>query len=154
MIRVPSQFNGTFITRHFFPRFFRHNDLQSINAGHCYDWAYYAWRLFPNVVLWTTDYHAWVQVGKKFYDSETNPKGVLNFMHLGCNRRHGPDPWADQHPVRMDVKDFQKFWNKHGGGFKNHWDSMLEGSLQKVLGKRYSERTPILHKPQPAMFIP
>lgn len=158
MIRVPRKFNGPFITRHFFADYLSRKWVQGINQGRCYDWAYFAYRMFPDVTLWTTDYHAWVQVwdrekGYRFFDSET-PKGVKSFMELGCNRRHGPMPWSDQAPTRMNVKDFKEFWNKHGGGFKRHWDSMLEVDLKKVLGKRYREDGPIFFKPTPALVIP
>lgn len=153
MIRVPNNFNGSFITRHFFPDFLKYDNVQGINSGYCYDWAYYAYRLFPDVKLWTTDYHAWVQVGKKFFDSETR-NGVSNFMLLGCNRRHGPIPWEILPPIRMEVDSFKPFWDEHGGGHKRHWDSMLEKKLKKVLGKRYSEMTPIFAKPKPALVVP
>ncbi len=163
MIRVPRNFNGPFITRHFFPWNFKHNALKIINQGRCYDWAYFAHRLF-GVQLWATDYHAWVEVNSqdpktyqwshRFFDSET-PNGVSNFMLLGCNKRNAfPVPWDGQAPKRMELTEFKTFWDKEGGGFKRHWDSMLEGDLKRVLGKRYSELTPIFTKPQPATVIP
>jgi len=154
MIRTPHQFNGLFITRHFFPKYLKYNNVSAINSGRCYDWAYFAYRMFPNVQLWTTDYHAWIQVGKKFYDSETKA-GVSNFMLLGCNKRHAPTPWEDQPPIRASVLWFKSFWDKHGGGYKRHWDSMLEADLKEILGKRYTEATPIFQPPvQPALVIP
>lgn len=160
MIRVPQNFNGQFITRHFFPDYLKHNNVRGINSGRCYDWAYFAYRMFPNVELWTTDYHAWIHLRDEstdwknlFFDSETL-KGVTNFMLLGCNRRHGPAPWDLQPPRRMGVELFKSFWNEHGGGYKRHWDSMLEKDLQRVLGKRYSEMTPIFAKPKPALVVP
>ena len=160
MIRQPQNFNSFFVTRHFFPDYLRHNNVRGINGGRCYDWAYYAHRIF-GVQLWTTDYHAWVQVPQEekwhwkqlFFDSET-VKGVSNFMLLGCNRRHAPAPWDNQAPTRMNVGDFKEFWNEHGGGFKRHWESMLEAKLKEVLGKRYSELTPIFQKPHKTMVIP
>ncbi len=160
MIRVPQNFNGPFITRHFFPDYVRRQDVRGINSGRCYDWAYFAHRMF-GVQLWTTDYHAWIQVNEHqkwgwkqlFFDSET-VKGVNNFMLLGCNKRHAPAPWDDQAPVRMTLEDFKEFWDEHGGGYKHHWDSMLENDLKRVLGKRYSELTPIFAKPKPALVIP
>lgn len=159
MIRVPRQFNGVFITRHFFPEFLSSNNVRGINRGYCYDWAYYAYRMFPGTTLWTTDFHAWIQVhdrihGYRFFDSETHT-GVKSFMELGCNRRHAPQPWDDQPPTQMGVEDFKKFWDHHGGGYKRHWDSMLETKLRKVLGSRFNERTPIFQeKIQPATVIP
>lgn len=160
MIRVPQHFNGAFITRHFFADYLRHDNVRGINSGRCYDWAYLAHRMF-GVQLWTTDYHAWVQVREDekwrykqlFFDSETK-RGVQTFMQLGCNVRHGPVPWDEVAPQRMEVEAFKKFWNHHGGGYKNHWESMLEEDLKRVLGKRYSELTPIFAKPKPALVIP
>jgi hypothetical protein len=147
MIRAPRQFNGTFISRHFFPSFFEHNALKVINSGRCYDWAYYAHRLF-GVQLWTTDFHAWVQVIERdkpyrYFDSET-PNGVSNFLNLGCNRRNSfPVPWDEHAPRRMELQAFKSFWDEHGGGHRRHWESMLEAQLRTVLGKRFSELTPI-----------
>lgn len=157
MIRVPHNFNGNFISHHFFPEYRKY--LKGINGGRCYDWAYLAYRMFEGVELWTTDYHAWVRVinrdsGSRYFDSETK-QGVSNFMLLGCNRRNSyPIPWQAQPPVRMEVDSFKKFWDEHGGGFKRHWESMLERKLKEVLGKRYSELTPIFAKPKPALVIP
>jgi hypothetical protein len=154
MIRAPKNFNGTFISRHFFPSFFKHNSLKTINSGYCYDWAYFAHRLF-GAQLWATDFHAWVQVHnhdpkeagwiQRFFDSETH-KGVSNFMQLGCNIRNSyPLPWGEHAPKAMELKEFKDFWNEHGGGHRRHWDSMLEPKLQTVLGKRFSKLTPIFH---------
>lgn len=155
MIRAPRHFNGTFISRHFFPSFFKFNTLKVINSGRCYDWAYFAHRLF-GVRLWATDFHAWVQYGRKHYDSETGKVGVMNFMNLGCNKRNAfPVPWQDHAPTPMELKEFKDFWDKHGGGFRRHWDSKLESELRCVLGKRFSELTPIFpERVQPARFIP
>lgn len=164
MIRAPGHFNGTFITRHFFPEYLKHNNLQAINMGRCYDWAYFAHRLF-GVQLWSTDFHAWVKVNNpdqndsrwrsRFFDSET-PKGVSNFMLLGCNKRNAfPVPWDEHAPRTMELWDFKNFWDKHGGGHKRHWGSILEPALKKILGKRYSELTPIFPKKvQSARVIP
>jgi len=145
MIRAPKLFNGTFINRHLFPSFFKYNRLSVINSGRCYDWAYFAHRLF-GAKLWSTDYHAWVQYGKKFYDSEAGLHGVSNFLALKCNKRNCfPLPWDEMPPATMDLKQFKSFWDSNGGGHRRHWDSMLEPQLQEVLGKRYSELTPIFH---------
>jgi hypothetical protein len=163
MIRAPRKFNGTFITRHFFPGFFQIKDVAAINRGKCYDWAYIAHRLY-GVQLWSTDYHAWVEammpspenttesIGgyswkpmvRRYFDSET-PKGVSNFLTLGCNRRNShPVPWEDQHPIRMTLIEFKEFWNHIGSGRRYHWDSHLEPQLKDVLKDRYKGVTPIL----------
>jgi hypothetical protein len=159
---MPTRFNGTFITRHLFPDFFVYNNQRGINSGYCYDWAYYAHRLF-NAQLWTTDYHAWVLVNtqdqrtgswsQRFFDSET-PGGVKNFMQLGCNVRHGPVPWDDHAPKSMGVQAFKKFWDSHGAGYRYHWDSRLETNLRKTLGKRFREATPIIPRKPTAQQLP
>lgn len=155
MIRVPAQFNGGFISRHFFPDYFRHNNVRAINSGRCYDWAYLAYRMFPDIQLWATDFHAWVRYGKKYHDSETGKFGVLNFMELGCNKRNAyPVPWDQHAPRQMTVEEFKDFWNREGGGQRRHWDSSLEPLLKKVLGKRYREATPIFQRPVPATVVP
>lgn len=155
MIRVPSSFNGAFISRHFFPDFFKHNNRRGINGGKCYDWAYLAYRMFEGIQLWTTDYHAWVQYGRKYHDSETGKFGVVNFMELGCCKRNCfPVPWESQAPIRMDVEPFKDFWNREGSGHRFHWDIMLEPQLKKVLGKRYKETSPIFQPPIPATVVP
>ena len=150
MIRAPRYFNGTFINRHFFPDYLKHGVLHTINHGRCYDWAYYAHRLF-NTQLWTTDFHAWVRWDNRYYDSETSG-GVRNFLQLQCNVRNAfPVPWDGYPPKRVDVKEFKDFWDEHGGGKRRHWDTLLEADLRRVLGKRFSELTPIFSvKPKPS----
>lgn len=154
MIRRPRGFNGTFISRHFFPDLFKVNALRVINTGACYDWAYLAYRLFEGVQLWTTDYHAWVRVGRKWHDSETCRAGVLNFMELGCNYRNSPIPWEGQPPRSMEVDEFKDFWNHEGSGRRFHWDNYLEPKLREVLGKRFREESPIFQTPLPSLTVP
>lgn len=89
--------------------------------GGCYDWAYLAYCLWANVELWTTDYHAWVKVGTKFYDSETF-KGNTNLKKLGCNRRCG---WNEIEPMLVSAREFKTIWDEYG--YSGHsWDSNLE----------------------------
>lgn len=155
MLRIPRQFNATFVSRHFFPTYFKNKALDNINYGRCYDWAYFAHRLF-GVDLWTTDYHAWVRYGNRWFDSETH-NGVVSFMDLRCNIRiGGAVPWGDIPPKRIgNIENFKAVWDEHGGGFRHHWNSMLESDLCRVLGKRFTNLTPIFPKKvQPAMVIP
>lgn len=144
MIRVPKQFNGAFITRHFFPSFLENDNVSAINSGYCYDWAYYGHRLF-GADLWTTDYHAWCRYGQKYHDSETGKYGVNNFMNLGCNRRNAfPLPWEEKAPQSLSLEDFKAFWKPYSDrAAHNHWKSSLEPKLRKILGKLYQEATPI-----------
>ena len=132
-----------FINRHLFGNYLKNNNLQLINMGRCYDFAYYAHRLFPDVQLWTTDFHAWVEAKGKHWDSETS-KGVKSYMKLGCNVRNSfPCPWDEQEPVTMEVDEFKSFWDRNGSGRRRHWDNFLELELKAALGKRYSKMTPI-----------
>jgi hypothetical protein len=147
MIKAPASFNGRFVTRHLFRNYLEHSTLSLINSGRCYDFAYYAYRLFPNVKLWTTDYHAWVEARGKHWDSETS-HGVKDYMKLRCNVRNTygnsfPCPWDEQEPVTMEVDEFKSFWDRNGSGRRHHWDNFLEPELKAALGKRYSEMTPI-----------
>src|SRR5574338_1563380 len=57
---VPEKFDANFITEVFFPYEWNKKLFSSINTGRCYDWAYIAYCLWPNVSLWTTECHAWV----------------------------------------------------------------------------------------------
>src|ERR1035441_2650908 len=114
MIKAPASFNGRFVTRHLFRNYLEHKTLSFINMGRCYDWAYYAYHLFPDVQLWTTDFYAWVEAKGKHWDSET-PKGVKSYMKLGCNVRNSfPCPWDEQEPVTMEVDEFKDFWDRNG----------------------------------------
>jgi len=144
--RVPSNFNAEFITRHLFRNYMKAGNLSLINRGRCYDWAYYAYRLFPNIQLWTTDFHAWVEAKGKHWDSEA-PHGVRDYLKLRCNVLNSfPCPWDEQEPVKMEVDEFKDFWDHHGSGRRYHWDNFLEFELQKVLGKRYREMSPIFEE--------
>lgn len=145
MIRRPKKFNGNFISRHFYPNYFR-SWVNQINRGECYDWAYYAHRLF-GLELWTTDWHAWVKevhtAGNRHYDSES-PNGVKNLLNLNFHRRNSyPIPWQSQSPTQLSLEDFKDFWDEIGAKNRYHWDSILEVNIKRVLGKRYSELTPI-----------
>lgn len=138
-VKIPNRFSATFISRHLFPDYFP-NDLPEINAGRCYDWAYFGWRLFPNVQLWMDEYHAWVQVmgTGRHYDSETC-YGVKDYRKLPCNIKCGLE---DPRPV--DVDEFKDFWDCNGGGGQRHWDSKLEKQLLKLAGDLYTFDTPII----------
>lgn len=142
MIRKPKSFNCLFVTRHFFRDYLEHNTIARINEGRCYDYAYFAYRMFPNVKLWTTDYHAWIEHKNKFYDSQSI-NGVEDYMRLACNRQYAPKPWEEQPPVKVNVNRFKSMWDNWGGGRRRHWDSHLERDLKYVLGYHYSELTPI-----------
>lgn len=131
------KFSATFISRNFFPDYFP-NKLRVINTGLCYDWAYYAYRLFPTVQLWSDYSHAWVQLGRRHYDSEVF-RGTPDYRLLPCNRVCG---LVDPKP--MPVETFKEHWNHNGGRRPEHWDIMLEAKLEKVTGNKYRQYSPIL----------
>lgn len=163
-IRMPKRFSSTFISRHFFFDYFSQDRLATVNNGQCYDWAYFAHRLF-GVQLWTTDYHAWVEVWKKrklrpgeivpknrmywpqerrWFDSETI-RGVKSFTDLASHIRLGGSvPWGEVPAKAIDLQEFKELWNEIGAGYTYHWDSILEPKLVRVLGKHYKVSTPIL----------
>ena len=121
----PKLFDPDFISRTFFPKMWKENNLAEINWGRCYDWAYYAYCLFSDVKLVTTTHHAWVQWKDRYYDSqwkEVLPGGHHIFMKKD---------WDDQdfEPMLIDENSIEKFkelWNHHGGGRRFHWNTMLD----------------------------
>lgn len=126
---LPKRFDANFITQIFYPYEWANNRHQSINTGRCYDWAYYAYCLWKNVVLWTTEHHAWVQVGKKFFDSESS-SGIMDHTKLNCNALW---PGEEVLPTAMHADKFKELWNDCGGGRKFHWDLMQEEIREKGL---------------------
>jgi len=121
-IIFPEKFSAGFINRVFFNREWKNDWLSDINTGRCYDWAYIAYCLWPEVLLWTTDHHAWVQVDNKFFDSEAQ-YGLQNHEWLNCNSMW---PGDEVEPTIMNVQDFKNLWNTFGGGKRFHWDSLVE----------------------------
>lgn len=124
--QVPKEFNANFITEVFFPYEWTHKLFSSINTGRCYDWAYIAFCLWPNVTLWTTECHAWVEVDGLFYDSET-PNGHLDHKKLRCNEYW---PGRSTKPTSMSPENFKEFWNENGGGRKHHWNELHQEMLE------------------------
>lgn len=109
----------------FYSKYLEVNRLEAVNWGQCFDWAYYAYCLYP-ISLWTTDHHAWVELGGMYYDSEA-PSGRLDFMKLGCNARSG---WERLSPRKVSAHYFQGIWNQYGcfsqGGLKpGHWKKLI-----------------------------
>lgn len=71
MKTLPVKFNASFINKVFYPEETARNDLMSINCGQCYDWAWFSYLCWSNQVqLWSSENHAFVRVGRNFYDSE------------------------------------------------------------------------------------
>lgn len=117
---IPEKFDANFITKVFFPYEWKHKYFSSINSGRCYDWAYIAYCLWPNVTLWTTERHAWVEVNGLHYDSES-PNGVDDPEKLRCNEQF---PANDVGPEMIQAEKFKDFWNGNGGGRTYHWDDL------------------------------
>jgi len=113
-VSLPKRFNANFITHTFFPEYIGEEGF--INSGRCYDWAYYAYCLFPTVQIWTTDFHAWIQYGKRFFDS-VHPLGSESELTY-----HG---WDETEPCILPISEFKNMWDEIGGGRKHHWNRML-----------------------------
>lgn len=126
---LPKNFSASFINRVFFPREYKSKELAAINTGRCYDWAYLGYCLWPGVLLWTTDMHAWVQKGRKFYDSES-VTGLKDHNELRCNAWF---PGDEQSPTVMDIQSFKDFWDEHGGGKRRHWGALHDKIINKGL---------------------
>lgn len=68
------------------PHFFNRISAMDINEGHCFEWAYVAFRLFSGVTLWSTTQdgvHAFIRCKGRFYDSEALA-GKVGYMELPC----------------------------------------------------------------------
>lgn len=118
LIQLPQKFSASFVTRTFFPDEYK-EDRSRINYGMCYDWAYIAYCLWGNVKLWTSEYHAWVQVGKKFYDSESF-QGVWSPGDLQCSRRSG---YGTLLPTYMEAEEFCRTWTEYNDLEDGYWDN-------------------------------
>lgn len=89
------------------PFFFsQHSHPMLINFGDCFRWAWIAYKLFQDVQLWSTEYHAFIQHENLFYDSE-------------C--LSGTKPWRRLRTVKdtdysvankMSPASFQAFWSQ------------------------------------------
>lgn len=115
------KFSAELINKEFFPGYL--DNLKLINLGRCYDWAYYAWCMFPNVSIWMIDQHAWIRSDNKHYDCEA-VKGVTNYRSLPLFDRY-PELSQRGHEVKS-IFLFKNFWNQYGGGYRNHWHTLIE----------------------------
>jgi hypothetical protein len=122
---LPEEFSPQFITETFFPQYVEMPRL--INMGKCYDWAYFAFCLYDDVILWTTDCHAWIEKNELFYDSEVT-KGEAEFESLSCNSNYG---WDELPPQQMEIQEFKDFWNYTGAGRRFHWGQLWLEMIEK-----------------------
>jgi hypothetical protein len=106
----PAKFSANYITK----TFFSHIDVEEINCGDCYNWAYLAYKVFHkcDIELWSTyawGHHAFIKIGNRFYDAES-PRGVKNYRNLHCFK----DPeYKDFSPNsrKQTLREFKRFWS-------------------------------------------
>lgn len=122
---LPEKFDANFINKNFFYKEWKGRYLDAINSGRCYDWAYIAYCLWSDVLLWTTDSHAWVQVGNSYFDSESI-YGLKDHRKLRCNTVW---PGDELKPTVMTIRNFKIYWNEHGGGSTHHWPKLIKKML-------------------------
>jgi hypothetical protein len=113
--------------------FFKGVKPSNINCGDCWRWAYYAYRLFPGVELWTNSDHAWIKYNGLYYDSES-PNGVECFEDLKCNRFMGSFDGE-----KLSLRLFKDFWREENRRIKLPGWQMLEANIRRF--KRNNERT-------------
>jgi hypothetical protein len=117
----PHKFQPGFITKTFFPEYL--SDPSMINRGHCYDWAYVSYCLYPQVQLWSNKHHAFVQIGTRFFDSQTITLGRKSWENLEFFK----NGVQDAPPVPMTLDQFKANWNTYGRYHrdKTMWQDML-----------------------------
>ena|ERR1700723_1397607 len=122
-MELPKKFDAHFMVRTFFPEFME--DPSLINRGHCYDYAYVGWSLYPEAELWSNEHHAFIQIDHIFYDSEV-VRGRRAWHNLQFFKR---SPWASTpSPTLMTLDQFKSNWNTRGRYWRDStmWESMLE----------------------------
>jgi len=108
MRKLPGKIDGELITREFFPKYVGNEG--DINNGHCYRWAYVAYKLYAGVRLYSNPGHAFPRQRGKFFDSES-PKGEKRLEYLHCNSAW--ERTADD-CFEQSEDEFIRFWNEHG----------------------------------------
>lgn len=104
----PDKFDPHFISQTFFPT----HSLETINYGSCFEWAYLAFKIFHKVdiCLWSTEecnYHAFIKIGDKFYDSEAHD-GRMSWRQLPCNMRNGSSIFTKAKEFKL--KEYKTYW--------------------------------------------
>jgi len=123
MKRLNGPLDVQFINNNFFSHHARPSD---INKGECFLWAYYAYRLYPNVELWDMGAHAFVRdkVTGKFYDSE-RPNGEEDWQDLpATNFGKGCGCPICRRPARKFgvARKFRKAWRGMTKKFNVKWN--------------------------------
>ena len=136
MKEVPTRFSPTFMTDTFFPEYAA--DPKTINGGHCYDWAYVAWCLYTQAVLWSNEHHAWVQIGDRYFDSESI-LGYRRWQNLHFFKRtgiNGTIPMLGAIPMPMNLDQFKATGNTYG---RFHRDpTMWVDMVDRIKGAGYT----------------
>ena len=114
MHKLPGKIDGELITREFFPQYLgREGD---INCGHCYRWAYIAYKLYDGVELISNEGHAFPYQRGRYFDSES-PRGERKLEHLNCNAFSNRD---DEDCFPQDAEEFVDYWARNCRyGFKD-----------------------------------
>lgn len=128
--------NVGLINKEFFPNDL--DDLHHINEGRCWLWAYIAYRLYPEVELWSTGVHAFIRHQGKFYDSE-RPRGERDFNKLPANiHRSACSCQTCKIPGQMVAPDqfvTDTWWGRHA--WKEDIDfKELDARVEKFLNAR------------------
>jgi hypothetical protein len=101
----------------FFQYEYDHNPYE-INFGHCYHWAYLAYKLLGGN-LWYNSMHAVLELDGIFYDSE-HLDGI-DFEFIPYN------DLEDDIFISCSENDFINYWDDNGN---NCWDQTLISSFE------------------------
>lgn len=77
-----------------------------INWGQCFHWAYIAYKLFDNVELWSSQYHAFIKFGNRYFDSE-HLNGIKNWKKIRTIKEYYGSA------VRHSEKQFKLYWGQY-----------------------------------------
>jgi hypothetical protein len=108
MRKLPGKIDGKLITREFFPEYL--GDEYQINCGHCYRWAYIAYKLYEGVELISNEGHAFPYQRGNYFDSES-PRGEKSLESLSCNSANGR---GEEDCFPQDANEFVDYWANHG----------------------------------------
>jgi hypothetical protein len=120
------------------------NNLQEINNGRCFLWAYIAHGLYEHAQLCDIGAHAFIysKLDKKFYDSE-KPNGEADWVDLrATNFGQGCGCYVCGKGKRTyrSVDRFIESWSSSARRFKVDWD-MLNLQIENELCKKLNTKT-------------
>jgi hypothetical protein len=104
----------SYITANYFPKL----SPAEINGGNCYNWAYRAFKLYPEAKLYSSNMwggHAWVKIDKQYYDAE-HPKGTIKLSDIIPAITNYPEDngWVQGHIQHQTERAFRRFWRITG----------------------------------------